>query len=132
MCKIENSVLCAHCAVEEDILHLLWECEVDKNFCQNVSNWINQSTVPSANAEVTEKLEILGMDGNCILDPVTDLILLLAKYYTYISELRETVPSVQGFKYIIKQKYATEVCESNCKNMYETEERWQNYKPLTM
>ena len=74
-----------------------------------MSNWINQSTVPSANAEVTEKLEILGMDGNCILDPVTDLILLLAKYYTYISELRETVPSVQGFKYIVEQKYVTEV-----------------------
>ena len=84
MCKIENSVLCAHCAVEEDILHLLWECEVAKNFWKNICNWINQSTVPLVNIEVTEKLIILEMNGNFVQDPVMDLILLLSKYYIYI------------------------------------------------
>ena len=49
------------------------------------------------------------MDGNIVPDPVMDLILLLAEYYIYISKLRETVPSVQGFKYIVEQKYVTEV-----------------------
>ena len=132
MCKIKSSVLCVHCAVEEDTLHLLWECEVAKNLLKNVCDWINESTVPSVNFEVTEKLVILGMDGNCILDPVMDLIILLAKYYIYISKLPGTVPSFQGFKYIVKQKYATEVYKSNCKNVYETEERWQKYKPLTV
>ena len=53
------------------------------------------------------------MDDNCILDPVMDLILLLA-----ITKLREIVPSFEGFKYIIKQNYATEVYKSNCKNMH--------------
>ena len=91
-------------------------------------NWINQSTVPSVNMEVTEKLVILGMDGSFVPRPS----LLLAKYYIYISKLRETVPSVQGFEYIVKQKYATELYKSNCKNMYETEERWQKYQRLTV
>ena len=58
------------------------------------------------------------MDGNFVPDPVMDLILLPAKYYVYTSKLWETVPSVQGFKYIVKQKYAPEVYKSNCKNMY--------------
>ena len=72
------------------------------------------------------------MDGNFLPDPVMDLILLLAKYQIYTSKLRETVQSVQGFKRIVKQKYATEVYKSNGKNMYETEERWQKYKPLIL
>ena len=80
MWMIKSSVLCTHCAVEEDIWHLLWECEVAKNFWKNTCNWFNQSTVPSVNTKVTEKLEILGMDGNFLPDPVMDLILLLAKY----------------------------------------------------
>ena len=75
MGKIKNSALSTHCAVEEDIQHLLWECEVAKNFGKNVCNWINQSTVPSVNMEVTEKLVILGMDGNFVPDPVIDSIL---------------------------------------------------------
>ena len=40
MCRIKNSALCTHCVVEEDILHLLWECEVARNFRRNVCNWI--------------------------------------------------------------------------------------------
>ena len=87
MCKIKNSALCTHCAVEKDILHLLWEFEVAKNFQKNVCKWINQSTAPSVNIEVTGKLVILGMDGNFVPDPVMDLILLLAKYYICISKL---------------------------------------------
>ena len=105
MCKLKNSALCTHCAVEENILHLLWECQVATNFWKNVCNWINQSTVPLVNIEVTEKLIILEMNGNFVQDPVMDLILLLAKYCIYISKLREIVPIVQGFKHIVKQKY---------------------------
>ena len=60
MCNIENSAVCTHCAVEEDILHLLWECEVAKNFCKNVCNGFNQNTIPSVYIEATEKLVILG------------------------------------------------------------------------
>ena len=70
MCKIKNSALCTHCAVEENILHLLWECQVATNFWKNVCNWIYQSMVPSVNTEVTNtiKLVILGMDGSFIPD----------------------------------------------------------------
>ena len=38
MGKIKNSALSTHCAVEEDIQHLLWECEVAKNFWKSVCN----------------------------------------------------------------------------------------------
>ena len=48
------------------------------------------------------------MDSIFVPDTVMNFILLLAEYYIYISKLRETVPSVQGFKYNVKQKYATE------------------------
>ena len=47
---------------------------------------------------------------------MVDLNVLLAKYDTHISKLRETVPSAQDFKYIVKQKYATEVYKGDCKN----------------
>ena len=71
-------------------------------------NWIIQSNVPSLSTGVTEKLLIFGMDGNFAADPVIDLINILPKC-VYTSQLRETVPSVQGFKYIVEQKYVTEV-----------------------
>ena len=108
MCKIKNSAICTHCANEEDMRHLLWECKLAKIFLKNVRNWINQSTVPSLNSEVTKKLVILGMDGNFVSDPVMDLIILFVKYYMYTSKLRESVPSVQDFKYIVKQNYMKE------------------------
>ena len=59
-----------------------------------------------------------------------NLILLLGKYDMYIWE---TVPSIQGFKYIAKQKYDATKYKSNCTgiNMFEIEELWQNYEPLT-
>ena len=95
MGKIKNSALSTHCAVEEDIQHLLWECEVAKIFWKNVFNWINQSSVALVGIEVTQKLILLGMDGNFVPDPAMDLILLLAKYYVYTSKLRGTVQSVQ-------------------------------------
>ena len=72
------------------------------------------------------------MDGNFVLDPVMDLIILRAIYYMYTSKLWETVPSVQGFKYIVKQEYVTEVHKSNCKNMYATAEHWHKYNPSTV
>ena len=126
MCRIKKLAFCTHFAVEEEIRHLLWKCEVAKNFWKNVYNWVNQSTVPSLNTEITEKLVTLGMDSNLVSNPVMDLILLCAKHN--IIKLRKSVPSVQEFKCIDAQKYATELYKGNWKNLHETEERWQKCK----
>ena len=67
----------------------------------DVCNWINQNTAPSVNTEVTEKLVVLWDRDSLFPGPVMDLIILFAKYYIYTSKLRETVPSVEGFKYIV-------------------------------
>ena len=48
------------------------------------------------------------MASNFVSDPVMDLIILFVKYYMYTSKLRESVPSVQDFKYIVKQNYMKE------------------------
>ena len=58
----QNVNVPANTGTAHNVLHLLWECEIAENFWKNVCNWINQSAVPSVNIEVTEKVEILGME----------------------------------------------------------------------
>ena len=80
--------------------------------CQNHAGKKTLKKKNSLSIEVAEKLVLLGMDSHFVSDPVMDIILLLAKYYRYISSLQETVLCVGGCKY--------------------SEERWQKYKPLTV
>ena len=89
---------------------LLWECEVAKNFWNLVCNWIKSKHSPFIQYW---NYRTVGnsWNGRKFCTRPSDGFNYLTCKILHISKLRDTVPSVQGFNCIVKQKYATEVCK---------------------
>ena len=76
----------------ETLIHLFLQCPLTKQFWQNVLNWIN--THPDhENVELSENM-LLGL-ANC---KTQHLLILIARYYIFLSKTREEKPNITAYK----------------------------------
>ena len=79
-------------------IHLFLHCPFTKQFWQNVLNWI--CTYPGhENIELSESV-ILGLT-NC-KTVILNLILLIARYYIFLSKTRKEKPNLAAYKERVK------------------------------
>ena len=85
----------------ETLVHLFLQCSLTKQFWQNVLNWIN--THPGHdNVELSENM-LLGL-ANC--KTVTlNLLILIARYYIFLSKTRKEKPNLTAYKEGVKYFY---------------------------
>ena len=89
---------------KKPLIHLFLQCPLTKQFWQNVLNWIN--THPDhENEELSENM-LLGLT-NC-KTVILNLLILIARYYIFLSKTRKEKPNLTAYKERVKYFYYIE------------------------
>ena len=98
--------ICSFCKVNrETVKHLMWECNVTKDFWNNLSTWMN--TVLNIFFNVNYQNICLGL-FNEDFDFFKNIIILLAKRYIYRCRVEEKKLSIYVFKELVKMTEKSE------------------------
>ena len=104
-CKLEANDKCSFCEDEpKTLIHLFLQCPLTKQFWQNVLNWIN--THPDhENVELSENM-LLGLANWKTV--ISNLLILIARYYIFLSKTRKEKPNLTAYKERVKYFYYIE------------------------
>lgn len=109
-CGIKSLPLCTRCEnyENEDIPHLLWNCDIAQKFWDEVLLWIRTNVEGKSNYFFEPDYILLASNRREEREPVLDLIVLLGKHYLYVSKCKESLPGIAAFKKIVHRKFVTE------------------------
>ena len=97
-CRLSDSPLCTFCQQENETLsHLLWNCNVVRNFWETFLNCLHEKCFHLARFQFCEQLVMFGISDGVITDKGMDFIILFAKFYIYKCKLQNNQPSVLAF-----------------------------------
>lgn len=83
------------------------------------------------NLNFTEEFVIFGVKQHMFTDRIFDLIILNAKYFIFVNKCKESRPTLDGFKNILKLIFQIE--KGSCANVNQTaafEQNWYQYRNL--
>lgn len=96
--KVVDSDTCERCALQEDLFHFFFECQVIKEFCDSLASWLEgKRGIRPFLDDLTEEELLLGIvdrEGNYSL---INYIILLTKFYIYkitVFKVGEVIPGV--------------------------------------
>ena len=105
-CKIVEDPTCTLCKQQtQSIRHLLWKCSKTQLFWTDFILTVRGKCLHCNELNLTEELILFGCQSSVHTDEVFDFLLVLAKYYIYCSYLKETLPKMQTFIEVLKQRY---------------------------
>ena len=105
----EQSHLCEFCQCHsETIHHLIWKCHKVKIFWDDLKRIINKRCNDANRFNIDENLVIFGHSERIQSDQVSDLIILLAKYYIYRSKVQRTILNINIFINELYNRYCVE------------------------
>ena len=78
---------------KETISHLLWDCTYTETFWKHILEWITKNTPHVRYLNITEQLVIFGVKVDVTTNKVLDLIMLMAKYYSFRCRCLKTIPN---------------------------------------
>ena len=133
ICNIKNSSNCTFCnSSVEDIVHLFWECDVVKQFWQDLLKLIHDKCHHCARFKFSAELVIFGVANDTITDKPMDLIILLAKHYIYKCKLNNNLPNTLVFIRQLKSRIYIEkkLREVNFTGRDTFDREWIAYKDL--
>ena len=88
--KRDQNPLCEFCrSHNETIHHLLWKCTKVNKFWENLFKAINDKCHHSHNLRIDEKLILFGKCELAKTDSVSDLIILIGKFYIYRNKVKK-------------------------------------------
>ena len=103
--KIKEDSICTFCTQEEEtITHLLWQCNVTKEFLNFVTTWLQSFNIY---IELSEELFLFGLEKEQRLTSIMKFLLLYTKYYIYCCRCNKQPPIVTVYKkdYILCTKF---------------------------
>ena len=104
-CKLAPTDKCSFCKNEQETLvHLFLQCPFTKQFWQNVLNWINRYP-GHENIELSDSM-LLGLTNYKTV--ILNLIILIARYYIFLSKTRNEKPNITIYKESVKHFYELE------------------------
>ena len=95
----DRCTFCNNCT--ETILHLFWNCNISKQFWNDLCAYINDKI----NTNITDLDVKAIIFGSQQLDSTLNTILLQAKYFLYCQKMRKQKPSIEIFKKKIISNY---------------------------
>ena len=127
--KIKEESICTFCTQEEETnTHLLWQCNVTKEFLNFVTTWLQSFNIY---IELSEELFLFGLEKEQRLTSIMKFLLLYTKYYIYCCRCNEQPPIVTVYKRRLHFMYKIHlqiVRENN--NLVTFLEEWNPYQPL--
>jgi len=129
LCNIVDDDTCTFCAeAEETLLHLFVECPIIQGFWEEIKSWINNSTGIDI-LNTTDPNILLFGDVRSLL---ATHVLLTAKYYIFICQLRKTRPCLLSFKQMLITEYKTEkyISKQSKKKSINFENKWRPIEDL--
>ena len=115
--RIKDNSVCNFCNNgEQTTVHLFWECTIVKSFWDELTeNFI--SKLPHAQTlRLSDELIIFGTKENVYTDIPMDLLILTAKYFIYINKMSDSIPNVDTFLKLFKERYKLELYYSHTNN----------------
>ena len=103
--KIKEDSICTFCTQEEEtITHLLWQCNVTKEFLNSITTWLQSFNIY---IELSEELFLFGLEKEQRLTSIMKFLLLYTKYYIYCCRCNKQPPNVTVYKkdYILCTKF---------------------------
>ena len=91
----------------KQINHLLWDCTYIETFWKQVLEWITKNTPHARSLNITEQLVIFGVKDDVTMDKVLDLIMLMAKYYSFRCRCLKAIPNFTCFSKKVRQRALT-------------------------
>ena len=129
--KIVNDPICPSCNLDtHTIQHLLWHCDVAQVFWKNVNQVLIVKCNHLCNMNISEDLIFFEYEHS-ITDYIFFYIIILEKYYIYISYMKGNLPNVKAFLALLKRKYCElkyMACAVNELILFET--NWAPYCQL--
>ena len=128
--NIVDSPVCCFCENEEEtIQHLLWQCEIVTIFWNDLKHILTIKCAHLVDFSFHEDLVIFGCHEQFMTDQVLDLIILLGKFFIYKCRFVNVLPSITGFKVLLKSRFQIEELLSKRKNQHKTfMDNWLVYK----
>lgn len=120
---------CSFCGLyPESVEHLLWGCRFVRTFWNDLTITLNNKCSHAHNLRLNKQLIILGYDDNIKTDRVLDLIIIMAKYFIYVSKVKRTKPNIDIFNHVLKTRYRIEK-QTNLKQMQANkfDTQWKPY-----
>ena len=130
--NIKESNHCTFCEVEEETLcHLLFTCNHVQRFWNDLRDFLIIKCPCIINLAFTEELVLFGCKPNMYTDMIFDLILLNAKYFIFVNKCKDSIPTLNGFKHILKNIYQIEKGScTNPKQFDQFKRNWFQYDRL--
>ena len=105
--KIKDSNVCSFCKVQkETISHIFYHCTYTKTLLESFEIWINTTNIQGF--ELTEKNIIFGVNEGCSNKILSNLLLLLLKYYIYRCRFDNTLPIFENWLKCTKWNFLVE------------------------
>ena len=124
--KLKNDDLCTFCkATSETIRHLFIDCQISRNFWNNIKIWIEEKS--NINVNMTPFFILFGSK----YDPILTLIIIMAKFHLYRAKMMEKEPNLQLFKQEIKYYYKVLKYQATCNlKLKSFLQKWQSWQVL--
>ena len=107
--QLVYSPVCVFCKdAEETLLHMFWDCPKIQDYWFDVQGWLQTSFTQCTNIIFSNELVILGSKANVVTDRILDLCILVAKYNSFISKLHGTIPNLNVFTRLLKNRAVLE------------------------
>ena len=110
---------------KENILHLMWECTVIKNFWCKIAKWLNYICKYSTKFDATMIITNQCMEEN---GEFIEMLILMAKQYIYACKCLNQDIKISTLMFKLHEYYITEklIAQQNCK-MYKFQRKWRIY-----
>ena len=132
MCKIKDSPLCSFCKNEnETLVHLFWECEICRQFWNDLLALIHSQCTHCERLSFTKQLVIFGTVDNVMTDRAMDFIILYAKFFIFKCKFNVNNPNLTVFLQDLRYRLITEkgiARRRERENLFTT--TWNAYKFL--
>ena len=128
-CKIVDSPICNFCEKDEQTIeHMLYDCTFVTRFWNELQQILQNKCQHCSTLILGKQLTLFGWKDDVGMDPVSDFIILFAKFYIYKCKLENNTPQIDNFLLVLKHRYILEkyIAAINGKTIH-FEQNWKLY-----
>ena len=124
-CKLVPSVLCDFCVRQEETnAHLFWECWYIQDLWSNIQGILTNNNIEIQLSYFTISFGV--SFGKNKKSSIFNFIVLLVKYYIFVSKYKQQIPNINGFINLLQQTREFEEYIAFSKNKLDVHrKKWQ-------
>ena len=124
-CKLVPSVLCDFCVRQEETnAHLFWECWYIQDLWSKIQGILTNNNIEIQLSYFTISFGV--SFGKNKKSSIFNFIVLLVKYYIFVSKYKQQIPNINGFINLLQQTREFEECIAFSKNKLDVHrKKWQ-------